>query len=103
MQLASGSTGYVEKTFLWNQPRTPHKKVVYWNRAMPMEKLRERMSEIEGSGHSSYAKHSLVDILLIVMCGVLSRLEALGDLVIYAKRRKLFMRRRTKSLCFRKC
>lgn len=53
-----------------------------------MEELRERLSGIEDPGHPSYVKYPLADILIIVMCGVLSRLDTLGDLVIYAKSKK---------------
>ena len=56
-----------------------------------MEEIRERMSEIEDPRHPSYVKYSLADILIIVMCGVLSGLDTLGDLVIYAKSKKEFL------------
>lgn len=56
-----------------------------------MEELRKRMSEIEDPRHPSYVKYSLVDILIIVMCGVLCGLDTLGDLVIYAKSKQEFL------------
>lgn len=56
-----------------------------------MEELRERMSEIEDPRYPSYVKYSLADILIIVMCGVLSGLDTLSDLVIYAKSKKEFL------------
>lgn len=56
-----------------------------------MEAVRERISEIEDPRHPSYVKYSLADILIIVMCGVLSGLDTLGDLVIYAKSQKEFL------------
>ena len=49
------------------------------------------MSKIEDPRHQSYVKHSLVDILIIIMCGVLSGLDTLGDLVIYAKSKQEFL------------
>ncbi len=58
-----------------------------------MEELRKRMSAIEDPRHPSYVKYSLADILIIVMCGVLSGLDTLGDLVIYAKSKKEFLRK----------
>lgn len=56
-----------------------------------MEEIKERMSEIEDPRHPSYVKYSLANILIIVMCGVLSGLDTLGDLVIYAKSKKEFL------------
>ncbi len=44
-----------------------------------MEELREKMSEIEDPRHPGYMKYPLVDILIIVMCGVLSGLEILDN------------------------
>ncbi len=55
-----------------------------------MEEIRERMLEIKDPRHPSYVKHPLSDILIIIMCAVLSGLDTLGDLVIYAKSRKEF-------------
>ncbi len=40
-----------------------------------MDELRERMTGIEDPRHASYVRYPLVDILLIVMCGVLSGLD----------------------------
>jgi len=48
---------------------------------MEMEELWERMIEIEGPRHPSYAKYSLADILTIVMCGILRELDTLDNLV----------------------
>ena len=56
-----------------------------------MDELRERMTGIEDPRHASYVRYPLVDILLIVMCGVLSGLDTLGDLVIYAKSKAEFL------------
>ncbi len=56
-----------------------------------MEKIRERMSEIKDSRHPSYVKYPLADILMIIMCAVLSGLDTLGDFVIYAKSKKEFL------------
>ena len=50
-----------------------------------MEEIREQMSAIEGPRHQSYVKYPLADILIIIMCAVLSGLDTLGDLAIYAK------------------
>ncbi len=51
-----------------------------------MEEIREQMSAIEGPRHQSYVKYPLADILIIIMCAVLSGLDTLGDLAIYAKK-----------------
>ena len=55
-----------------------------------MEEIREQMSEIEDPRHQSYVKYPLADILIIIMCAVLSRLDTLGDLERYAKNRGEF-------------
>lgn len=56
-----------------------------------MEKLQERMTEIEDTWHPSYVKYSLVDILIIIIFDMLSRLDTLVDLAIYAKSKKDFL------------
>ena len=45
-----------------------------------MDEIRARISTISDPRHASYIKHQLSDILLIIMCGVLSGLDTLGDL-----------------------
>ncbi len=50
-----------------------------------MEKIKGRLSEIKDPRHLSYVKYPLADILIIIMCAVLSGLDTLGDLVTYAK------------------
>ncbi len=55
-----------------------------------MEKIRGRLSEIKDPRNPSYVKYPLVDILIIIMCAVLSGLDTLGDLVIYAKSKREF-------------
>ena len=42
-----------------------------------MDEIRARISTISGPRHASYIKHQLSDILLIIMCGVLSGLDTL--------------------------
>ena len=44
-----------------------------------MDEIRARISIISDPRHASYIKHQLSDILLIIMCGVLSGLDTLGD------------------------
>ncbi len=56
-----------------------------------MEEIRGRMMEIKDPRHPSYVKYPLADILMIIMCAVLSGLDTLGDLVIYAKSKKGFL------------
>ena len=48
-----------------------------------MDEIRARISTISDPRHASYIKHQLSDILLIIMCGVLSGLDTLGDLGQY--------------------
>ena len=47
---------------------------------------------MEDPRHPSYVKYALADILIIIMCGVLCGLDALGDLVIYAKSKADFLK-----------
>lgn len=56
-----------------------------------MEEIREELGEIIDPRHQSYVKYLLEDILIIVMCAVLCRLDTLGDLVIYAQNKKEFL------------
>ena len=42
-----------------------------------MDEIRARISTISDPRHASYIKHQLSDILLIIMCGVLSGLDTL--------------------------
>ena len=56
-----------------------------------MEEIREQMSAIEDPRHQSYVKYPLADILIIIMCAVLSGLDTLGDLATYAKNRGEFV------------
>ena len=48
-----------------------------------MDEIRARIATISDPRHASYIKHQLSDILLIIMCGVLSGLDTLGDLGQY--------------------
>jgi len=56
-----------------------------------MEEIRKRMLKIKDPRHPSYIKYPLTDILMIILCAVLSGLDTLGDLVIYAKNKKEFL------------
>ena len=55
-----------------------------------MDEIRARISTISDPRHASYIKHQLSDILLIIMCGVLSGLDTLGDLALYANEKQDF-------------
>ena len=57
-----------------------------------MEEIRDRMLKIEYPRHPSYVKYALVDILIIIMCGVSCGLETLEDLLVYAKSAADFLR-----------
>lgn len=57
-----------------------------------MDEVRARMATISDPRHASYIKHQLSDILLIIMCGVLSGLDTLGDLALYANEKREFFK-----------
>ncbi len=50
------------------------------------------MGEIKDPRRPSYVKYALEDILVIIMCGVLSGPDTLGNLVIYANSKADFLR-----------
>lgn len=56
-----------------------------------MEEIGAQASAIEAPRHQSYIKYLLADILIMIMCAVLSGLDTSGDLAIYAKNRKGFL------------
>ena len=53
--------------------------------------IREKFMVIEDPRHPSYVEHKLADVLIIVMCVVLSGLDTLGDIVIYARNNQEFL------------
>lgn len=55
-----------------------------------MEKLKQKLSEIEDKRHQGYVKHSLVNILIIVMCATLCGLDELCEIVTFAKSKEDF-------------
>ena len=57
-----------------------------------MDEIRARIATISDPRHASYIKHQLSDILLIIMCGVLSGLDTLGDLALYANEKRDFFK-----------
>ena len=57
-----------------------------------MDEIRARIATISDPRHASYIKHQLSDILLIIMCGVLSGLDTLGDLALYANEKQDFFK-----------
>ena len=50
-----------------------------------------KKAKTEVPRHSNYVKYPLADILIIVMCGVLSGLDTLGNLVICEENRAEFL------------
>jgi hypothetical protein len=58
-----------------------------------VEEIGAQASAIEAPRHQSYIKYLLADILIMIMCAVLSGLDTLGDLAIYAKNRKGFLQK----------
>ncbi len=49
-----------------------------------MDEIRASFSIIEDPRHQGYVKHKLTDILIIIMCAVLSGMDTLGNISIYA-------------------
>lgn len=53
--------------------------------------IKEKFASIEDPRHPSYIEHKLCDILTIVMCAVMSGLDQLSDIVMYAQNRSSFL------------
>jgi predicted transposase YbfD/YdcC len=49
--------------------------------------IKEKFANIEDPRHQSYVEHKLCDVLTIVMCAVMSGLDQLSDIVMYAENR----------------
>jgi predicted transposase YbfD/YdcC len=49
--------------------------------------MQEKFANIEDPRHQSYVEHKLCDVLTIVMCAVMSGLDQLSDIVMYAENR----------------
>jgi hypothetical protein len=52
---------------------------------MYREYFEGHFKEIKDTRYQSYVEHKLTDVLILVMCGVLSGLDELQDIVIYGK------------------
>lgn len=50
-----------------------------------MQEILEHMGMIHDPRNASYIKHKLSDILFIVMCGVLSGLDSLSEMIYVCK------------------
>ena len=59
-----------------------------------MDYIREKFTGIEDNRHQSYVKHSLADILIIIMLAVLCGLDELGDIVVYAQNKAELLNKR---------
>jgi len=57
-----------------------------------MDYIKGKFAEITDERHESYVTHNLSEILIIVMCSVLSGLDGLAELVIFAGKREKFFR-----------
>lgn len=57
-----------------------------------MDMIRGKLKIIEDKRHTSYIEHKLVDVLIIVMCAVMSGIEELGEIVTYAKSKSEFLK-----------
>jgi hypothetical protein len=53
-----------------------------------MENMQAKFSVITDTRHPGYVEHNLADVLVIVMCAVLSGLDELGDILLFAQQRK---------------
>jgi hypothetical protein len=49
--------------------------------------IKEKFMDIEDPRHQSYIEHKLCDVLTIVMCAVISGLDQLSDIMMYAENR----------------
>ncbi|GHS95372.1 hypothetical protein AGMMS50276_10690 [Synergistales bacterium] len=49
--------------------------------------IKEKFANIEDPRHQSYVEHKLCDVLTIVMCAVMSGLDQLSDIMMYAANR----------------
>lgn len=58
-----------------------------------MQGILEHMEMIHDPRNASYIKHKLSDILFIVMCGVLSGLDTLSELTVYAHEKEEFFKK----------
>ncbi len=57
-----------------------------------MDYIREKLATREDTRHSSYIEHNLTDILIILMCAVLSGLDDLAEIVIYGESKTAFFK-----------
>lgn len=57
-----------------------------------MERIRESLSQIEDTRHASYVEHNLVDVLILIMCSVVSGVTELADMMVYIESKKDFYR-----------
>lgn len=57
-----------------------------------MQKIQEKFAVIEDARHPSYVEHKLEEVLTIIMCAVISGLDTLGDIVIYASNNRAFFK-----------
>lgn len=48
-----------------------------------MERMRESFSQIEDSRQASYVEHNLVDVLILIMCSVVSGITELADMMVF--------------------
>ena len=58
-----------------------------------MDYIREKFDLIKDERHTSYVEHKLTDILIIIMCAVLSGLDQLADIVVYSREKADFFER----------
>ena len=54
--------------------------------------FKERFEGIKDTRFRSYVKHRLIDVLILVMCGVLCGLDELQDIVTYGKENLIFLK-----------
>ena len=61
-------------------------------RCEKMDYIRKKFSEIEDPRHESYVTHKMNDILIIIMCAVMSGLDGLAELVTFSEKRAKFFK-----------
>lgn len=63
--------------------------------------MQKYFNEITDSRHSSYVKHRLQDILLMIMCAVLCGLDELGAVMAYTQNKADFLQKILEHTRFR--
>ncbi len=57
-----------------------------------MNYIKEKLATISDTRHSGYVEHNLTDVLIIILCAVLSGLDGLAEIAIYATNKASFFK-----------